>query len=244
MGEIDKPLWVRIRAGDEQAREQLILDSYEMVQRLAKKQARTLPPHVSEDDIVSFGVLGLLRAIDNYDPESNVYFESYAAASIRSLILDELRALDWAPRSLRKTQREIERSKDKLSKSLQRTPTDAEVSADTGKSIEEINTTLRKAEASHHKSLNEGDIERDTYASTEDESSGANTAAPRIADVIRELPLEEQLVLVLRYYHGMKLADVGAKLGISEPKASQIHTRAVMSLRDALKALVYVEDVA
>lgn len=245
VGEIDKELWAKIRAGDLKAREQLILDSYGLVQRLAKKQARTLPLHVSEDDIVSFGVLGLIRAIENYDPESNVYFESYAAASIRSLILDELRSLDWAPRSLRKTQREIERSRDKLSKSLERNPTDAEIAQDIGKTTEEVASTMRRAEASHHKSLDEGDAERDTYASTKDEPNpDTNTTSPRIVDIIRELPLEEQLVLVLRYYHGMKLAEVGERMGISESKASQIHTRAVMALRAALKRLIEPEDGA
>lgn len=236
---VDQELWARIRAGDREARDSVILANYGLVQRHATKIHRGLPHHVALDDIVSTGVLGLIRAIDNYDPNSNVYFESYAAASIRSRILDELRTQDWAPRSLRRLQRDLEKAKERLTKSLDREPTIQELAEELEWTTDEVSSAERRIEASHHKSLDEGDSERDLAASTSDVHPGQ---LQRLADVIRDLPTEDQTILALRYYAQMKLSSIGKLLGLTEAKASQLHIRAVMALRDALKSMTSPED--
>jgi RNA polymerase sigma factor for flagellar operon FliA len=208
--------------------------------------ARNLPQHVDISDLVSYGVLGLFRAVDRYNPDRGVNFETFAAASVRSVILDELRKLDWAPRSLRKKQRDLKTAQDELTKDLGRDPTPDEVATKLGWEVEEISSTASKAEASYHRSLDEGDPERD-WGGREGVERGVAIDAKQIRhamvlfrDVIREMPVQDQTVLVLRYFEGMKLSAVGEALKITESKASQIHARAVLVVQDNLYRLLDV----
>jgi RNA polymerase sigma factor for flagellar operon FliA len=112
--------WARAQAGDETAREEIILEHYAFVQRVAGKMSRSLPAHVDKQDLVSYGTIGLIRALNNFDPKAGVEFETYAAPSVRSVILDELRKEDWAPRSLRRSQRRTSRRRTDASPPRQR----------------------------------------------------------------------------------------------------------------------------
>lgn len=248
----DPTLWAKIRAGDGEARAWLIEQNYGLVKRLALKQARRLPAHVDSDEIISFGALGLLRAVENYDPSSNVYFETYAAASIRSLILDELRSLDWAPRSLRRKQRAIDEVTEVLTNEEGRSPTDREVAERLGLRHQDVTTTRQSTVASYHKSLDEGDPDRDWGAEDGDPSTESRaisgetvTAMDRITEAIRDMPVLAQVILALRYFSehpdangeliSPKLREVALELGITESRASQIHSRAVVQVRDAMR---------
>jgi RNA polymerase sigma factor for flagellar operon FliA len=245
---IDYALWERIKQGDESAKDEIILRNRALVERLARKMARNLPQHVDISDLVSYGVLGLLRAVGRYNPERGVNFETFAAASIRSVILDELRKLDWAPRSLRKKQRDLKTAQEDLTKDLGRAPTLEEVAEKLGWEVEEISTTTSKAEASYHRSLDEGDPDRDWVGRGDTEPGLAldakqvRYAVSLFRDVIREMPVQDQTVLVLRYFEGMKLSAVGQALGITESKASQIHARSVLVVQDNLRRLLEAAD--
>lgn len=243
---IDQDLWRRIKAGDEAAKEQIIIEIFPLVRRVSTKMWRSLPPHVDVNDIISYGSLGLMRAIANFDPTMGVPFESYAATSVRSLILDELRAEDWAPRSLRRRQREIDAAREKLLSIMDRQPTKQEIADELGCPVQDVVSVLSRTEASYHKSLDEGDPERDW--GTEDkedpnselstESDRTRVAMAALIDEIRRMPALDQVVLALRYFRGMKLAQVGALLGITETKASQVHSRAVVRVKELLQALL------
>lgn len=248
---IDYALWERIKAGDESAKEEIILRNRDLVERLARKMARNLPQHVDVSDLVSYGVLGLLRAIGRYNPDRGVNFETFAAASVRSVILDELRKLDWAPRSLRKKQRDLKGAQDQLREELGREPTRDEVAALLEWEVEEISTTISRSEASYHRSLDEGDPDRDWLGRDGETSAGAFVDVKQIQyamtafrDVIRDMPVVDQMVLTLRYFEGMKLSEVGKTLGITESRASQIHARSVLVVQESLKQLLEVSPQA
>jgi RNA polymerase sigma factor for flagellar operon FliA len=241
--DIDYALWERILQGDEKAKGEIILRNRELVERLARKMARNLPQHVDVSDLISYGVLGLMRAVGRYDPSRGVNFETFAAASIRSVILDELRKLDWAPRSLRKKQRDLKVAQDNLREELGREPTREEVAERLDCEVGEISTIISKSEASYHRSLDEGDPERDWIGGGLSLDSGAGLRQIEYAmhacrDVIRQMPVIDQVVLVLRYFDGMKLAAVGRELGITESRASQIHARAVLGVKTQLIRLL------
>ena len=245
---IDYALWERIKQGDESAKDEIILRNRELVERLARKMSRNLPQHVDISDLVSYGVLGLIRAVGRYNPERGVNFETFAAASVRSVILDELRKLDWAPRSLRKKQRDLKTAQDDLREEMGREPAAQEVAERLGWAPEEISLTISKSEASYHRSLDEGDPDRD-WAGREgaEPSQFIDTKQIRHAmtsfrDVIREMPVVDQTVLVLRYFEGMKLSAVGEALQITESKASQIHARAVLVVQENLRRLLEAAD--
>lgn len=240
---IDYPLWERYKNGEASAREEIILKNRELVERLSRKMARNLPQHVDVSDLVSYGTLGLLRAIGRYDPERGVNFETFAAASIRSVILDELRKLDWAPRSLRKKQRDLKTAQDELREDLGREPTREETAQRLEWEVGEISTTISKSEASYHRSLDEGDPDRDWVGRDGSSPLIADVKQIRFAmtafrDVIRDMPVTDQIVLVLRYFEGMKLSEVGKTLGITESRASQIHAKSVLAVQENLKRLL------
>lgn len=248
----DQHLWARVKDGDLDARDIIILQNMGLVERLARKFSRSLPQHVDVNDLISYGFLGLMRAISRYDPDRGVNFETFAAASVRSLILDELRSLDWAPRSLRKKQRDLKVAEDNLREELGREPTRVEVAQKLEWEVTEISTTISKTEASYHRSLDEGDLDRD-WADSDDVNPASTVsvdvkqirhAMQMFRDVIREMPAIDQTVLALRYYEGLKLAAVGAELGITESKASQIHARAVMVVKDQLQRLLETAPAA
>lgn len=250
----DPELWAKIRSGDKQAREKLLEGNFGLVQRISTKMHRRLPSHVDVDEIIGFGTLGLMRAVEHYRVETNVYFETYAAQSIRSLILDELRAQDWAPRSLRRRQRAIDEVMQRLMGELEREPTDEEIATALTILPSEVSEVRQATQASHHKSLDEGDPERDWGTKEDDNPSSdrlndakyVRSATDRMVDEFRQMPLLDQMVLILKYFaqepnrngelETVKLRTVGEKLGITESRASQIHSRAVVRVRDALRA--------
>src|SRR5215217_7415194 len=140
-----KDLWRRYKdERDEKARERLVLAYAPLVKYVAGRVSSGLPSHVEEADLISYGLLGLISAIDRFEPEREIKFETYAIPRIRGAIIDELRALDWVPRSVRARAREIQRANVKLEHRLQRAPTDDEIAAELGVGIDEFQDSLLK----------------------------------------------------------------------------------------------------
>lgn len=228
-------------------RERLILAYYPLVQRVAGSMSKRIPSQVDVNDLVQYGALGLIRAVEHYDPFAGVTFETYAVASIRGVMLDELRSLDWAPRSLRRRQREIDRATELLEAKLGREPHLAETARSLGVATRYVEDTLKATENSHPRSLDEVDDDdgRSRYEHVEDlRLATPHDAAERaglygkLAGLISTLKPQEQLVLALYYFEGLTLAQVGRVAGIPESRASQVHARLMMAIRTELGTLL------
>ena len=246
-----KDLWKRYKtSADERARERLVVAYAPLVKYVAGRLSVGLPAHVDEADLVSYGLTGLISAIERFDPARAVKFETYAITRIRGAIIDELRTLDWVPRSVRARAREIERANQKLEASLQRAPTDDEMAAELGVTVAEFNDSLVQISTSTLVALDElwsthdsgGDAVSllDTIADSRapDPEAVVNQSElrDRIADAIAALPEREKLVIALYYYENLTLREIGEVLGVTESRVSQLHTKAVLRLRSKLSA--------
>src|SRR6201984_656684 len=139
-----RELWRRYKQdGDSRVRERLVVAYSPLVKYVAGRTAAGLPPHVEEADLISYGLVGLISAIERFDLSRDIKFETYAIMRIKGAIIDELRSLDWVPRSVRARAREVERANAKLEHILQRAPTDQEISEEMGITIDELNDSLR-----------------------------------------------------------------------------------------------------
>lgn len=242
-------LWSRFREqGDASARDQLLVHYSPLVKFVAGRVASGLPSSVEQSDLVSYGMLGLLDALTKFDPERQIKFETYAIARIKGAMLDELRAIDWVPRSVRTKARTLERAVAELQAELHRTPTDAELAQKLGVSDRELQTMLGQVsftglvaldELLGHGSNGGGSTLADTLV---DRGPGPLAAyeveelRELLAASIRQLPERERTVVGLYYYEGLTLADIGTILGVTESRVCQIHTKAVLSLRARMAA--------
>ena len=242
-------LWRRYKAtGDDRARERLVVAYSPLVKYVAGRVSVGLSGTVDQADFVSYGIFGLIDAIDRFDPERGLAFESYGITRIKGAIIDELRALDWVPRSVRARAREIERVNMKLEARIQRAPTDEEMAAELGISVEDFHDALVQISNSTIVALDELWNVSDA---TGDQVSLLDTlpdhGAPdpqavvdqtelrdRIADAIAALPEREKLVIALYYYENLTLREIGEVLGVTESRVSQLHTKAVLRLRSKL----------
>ncbi len=243
-------LWRRYKtSGDERARERLVVAYSPLVKYVAGRMSSGLPAHVEEADLISYGLVGLISAIGRFDLSREIKFETYAIPRIRGAIIDELRSLDWVPRSVRARAREFERVNTKLEARLQRAPTDEEMATELELSVEDFQDALLQISNSTIVALDELWSVSD---STGDQVSLLDTlpdrAAPdpealvdqgevrdRIADAIAALPEREKLVVALYYYENLTLREIGEVLGVTESRVSQLHTKAVLRLRSKLQ---------
>src|ERR1700734_3132604 len=219
-----KDLWKRYKtSGDERARERLVVAYSPLVKYVAGRMGTNLPGHVDEADLISYGLTGLISAIERFDLSREIKFETYAITRIRGAIIDELRTLDWVPRSVRARAREIERANQRLEAKLQRAPSDEEMSAElwntsdsSGDQVSLLDTIPDRGAPDPQQLVDQGEL-RD-----------------RIADAIAALPEREKLVIALYYYENLTLREVGEVLGVTESRVSQLHTKAVLRLRSKL----------
>ncbi len=243
-------LWAEYKEhGDRERRDQLIVLYSPLVKYVAARVAVGLPQHVDSADLVSYGIIGLIDAIDRFDPVRAVKFETYAIPRIRGAIIDELRAIDWVPRSVRAKARAVEQAYATLEASLLRTPTDAEVAAEMGISQPELQDILRKISFVGVAALDEvfsvaGDRNDRTTLGDIIPDDGAGPGAAFEDKELKEILLQaitrlgdrERTVLSLYYYEGLTLAEIGEILGVTESRVCQIHTKAVLQLRARLGA--------
>jgi RNA polymerase sigma factor FliA len=241
-------LWQQYRKTKDQGiRDRLILTYAPLVKYVAGRLGSGLPAHVDEGDLVSYGLLGLIGAIERYDPDRDVKFETYAIARIKGAIIDELRAMDWVPRSVRSRAREIERAIVELERTLMRAPTDEEIAAKVGISNEELDRSLFEISRSSMAALDElwtpqGGGDQVALIDTIEDVAGADPEFSleqtelneALAEAIARLPEREKLVVTLYYYEELTLREIGEVLGVTESRVSQLHTKAVLRLKARL----------
>ena len=245
-------LWREYRkTGDQALRDRLILTYAPLVKFVAGRIGSGLPAHVDENDLISYGLLGLIGAIERYDPDRDVKFETYAIARIKGSIIDELRAMDWVPRSVRARARAIERAIAQLEAQLHRAPTDDEIATKLGISEEELDSSLTDISRSSIAALDElwtissssGDQVAliDTIEDTEgpEPQSALDLTETReaLAESISALPEREKIVITLYYYEELTLREIGEVLGVTESRVSQLHTKAILRLRARLSGV-------
>jgi RNA polymerase sigma factor for flagellar operon FliA len=224
---------------DPDAREWLVVHYASLVKFVAGRLAAGLPKSVDTGDLVSAGVFGLMTAIDRFDPNHGVKFDSFAVPRIRGAILDGLRALDWVPRSVRAKARSVQDAITSLEHSLGRSPTDEEIAAHLKIDVEELHGWLSDVAAGAVGPLDHVALD-DTPASGGVETQpGRALEEEELRDAMRRemtrLPEREQAVLVLYYEDGLTLAEIGEALGVTESRVSQIHSKAVLQLRSRLQ---------
>ena len=241
-------LWAQYGADPStDARERLILHHSPLVKFVAGRVAAGLPQSIEQSDLVSYGIFGLIDAIDKFDPERGFKFETYAISRIKGAIIDELRSIDWVPRSIRSKARAIERAYSKLENELKRSPDDTEMATEMGITEAELSQTLSQISFV-------GVVALDEVVSSGEKGSGTTTVGDTVADkvndpvaafeveemkhlladAINRMPDRERLVLTLYYYEALTLAEIGSVLGVTESRVCQIHTKAILQLRGRL----------
>ena len=239
--------WRRFKEeGDPVSRDSLILHFSPLVKFVAGRVGVGLPRNVEQADLISYGMFGLIDAIDKFDLERKIKFETYAVNRIKGAILDELRALDWVPRSVRARAREIQRSMAELEHRLQRSPTEDELAAHMGVPLATLQDQLGEISALGFVALDElldpaergsasmGDLVADPKAIDPGGNFEDQENRWFLSDAINRLPERERLVITLYYYEGMTLSEIGDVLGVTESRICQIHTKSVMSLRNRM----------
>lgn len=229
-------------------RDELILEHLPQIKYIAQRISAKLPSHVELNDLVSAGVLGLLDAIEKFDPNRGVKFKTYAELRIKGAILDSLRNLDWAPRSLRKKSKDLERVYRELEQRFGRPATDKEVCDEMEISLEEFYELVDQI-----KGLNLGSFQE--LASQEEDRNAEPLVkyipdAPQLdpffvfhkseiqkilATAIDTLPKKERLVVSLYYFDELTMKEIGKVLGVNESRVSQLHTKAMLRLRTKLR---------
>lgn len=242
-----RELWRRFKTqGDEQARERLVVAYSPLVKFVAGRLSSGLPSHVEESDLISYGLIGLIGAIERFDPSREIKFETFAVARVKGAIIDELRSLDWVPRSVRARASAVEKAHSVLEGKLQRTPTEEEVAERLELTVDEFRGALLDIANSSVLALDdlwsfadpEGGSEMSVIDTIQDPAAvDPHTEAQtselkdRLADAIEGLPERERLVVALYYYENLTLREIGEVLGVTESRVSQLHTKAMLALR-------------
>jgi len=226
---------------DPAERERLVLEHLPLVRCIAKRVHDRLPSSVLLDDLVNSGILGLLDAINKYDPTKLVDLRIYATHRIRGAILDSLRGLDWSPRLLRKKGRALDEVRERLTSLLHREPTEAELAKETGCGIEELRQLEENLLRADLATLQEQSIDEengdgmDDCPSDEEESPYALCYQQEVRDLLRDaitqLSDRERQLLALYYYDELTMKEVGAVLGVGEARVSQMHSAVVRKVR-------------
>jgi RNA polymerase sigma factor FliA len=245
-----KELWRRFkRDGDRDARDRLILSYSPLVKYVAGRMGSGLPAHIEESDLISYGLLGLIGALERFDPHREIKFETYAISRIKGSIIDELRSLDWVPRSVRAKAREIERVCALLENRLQRAPTDEEIAAELGIDNSEFQHNLTQISNTSLVALDElwaisgSDGDTASLIDTIEDPKGRDPSRmldlsemkARLAAAIDALPPREKVVIALYYYENLTLREIGEVLGVTESRVSQLHTKAILRLKGRLR---------
>src|ERR671936_784502 len=248
-----KDLWRRYKQdNDESARERLVVAYSPLVKFIAGRMASGLPSHVEESDLISYGLLGLIGAIERFDLDREIKFETFAVARVKGAIIDELRSLDWVPRSVRARARDVEKAHAELEGELQRSPSDEEMAQKLDITVDEFQESLLEIANSSVLALDdlwtfadpEGgggqisvlDTIHDPNAVDPETEAHTSELKDRLADAIESLPERERLVVALYYYENLTLREIGEVLGVTESRVSQLHTKAVLRLKARLQS--------
>ncbi len=241
--------WKRyMRHGSPEVRARLLKEYLPLVRNVAGRMAIGFPRSVELQDLINTGVIGLVEAFGNFDPARGVKFETYAVPRIRGAILDELRALDWVPRSTRARSREIDRANLHLENRFGRQPTNDELAKKVGCTVDELLAAKGDASCSTLLSLDETvyreddnhqvpriEIIKDTSKPTALGDLEKSELRAFLVTAIDRLTEQEKLVIALYYFEELTLKEIGEVMSISESRVSQIHTKAVLKLRGMIK---------
>ncbi|MFQ5822912.1 MAG: sigma-70 family RNA polymerase sigma factor [bacterium] len=229
------------------AKEKLLTNYLPLVKYVAGKMMFTLPSSVDYNDLLSAGVIGLMGALDRFNPDQGVKFETFVLPRIKGAILDELRTLDWAPRSLRSKARMVDRANEHLEKELGREACDQEIAQELKMDLDEYKAVLRDLTIASLLSLDGGRVEdTEHFTSMYDLLENPQSENPYrsleheemkklLIEAIENLNEQEKIVMALYYYEELTLKEIGQVLNITESRVSQIHSKAIESLKSALE---------
>lgn len=243
-------LWLELKSEQSQdARDKLILHFSPLVKYVAGRISANLPQNVESADLVSYGIFGLIDAIEKFDLSREIKFETYAMSRIKGAIIDELRALDWVPRSVRHRSKELENAYIVLENRFKRVPTDEEVAEELSISIKDLHNLLTQLSYTSVVALEElwaVGSDKEDKVSLIDTIEDHNSSDPSdifelsemkeiLADAIDRLPEREKIVIALYYYESLTLREIGEVLSVTESRVSQLHTKAVIRLKAKLR---------
>lgn len=243
----EKECWRRYKEGGEpSARDQLILHHMRIVKYIAGRMAIHVPSNVEMDDLVGWGCIGLMDAVEKYDHTQEIKFSTYASIRIRGAIIDQIRSLDWAPRSLRTMARKVGAAREKLRHAEGREPSTDAIADEVGTTPEHVEETMAQLQTAQVLSLDDYIPSEDSGETRKVEMIGSNSAPhpaqaaenqerkERLVQAILNLPDQQQKVLNLYYYEELTLKEIGAVLSVSESRICQIHSAAMKKLRKAV----------
>jgi RNA polymerase sigma factor for flagellar operon FliA len=233
-------------------KEDIVLEHAPLIRYIVNRIAVRLPSHIDLDDLHNTGVIGLMDAIEKYDPGKNCKFKTYAEFRIKGAILDQLRSLDWVPRSVRQKGRKLEKAYGEVEQRLGRSANEDEVADSLGLELDKFHTLINQVRGISLVNLEEirgtnsdgdragtfADIIEDVHSENPFASLKLMETKHVISDTIGSLPEKERLVISLYYYEDLNMKEIGNILGITESRVCQIHTKAVMRLRSKLKGMV------
>lgn len=240
-------LWNRFKIhGDHRARNEIIDRYAYLVKITAGRVVTSLPPNLERDDLVSAGIIGLIRAVDQFDAERKVKFETYAIALVRGAILEMLREQDWVPRSIRERVKALERTYARLDTALGRPATDEEIAEGMEMSVDDLHHLLAETSRTSLVSLDDillgtdsgekislSDVIQDDCPSPPHEAERGDMRS-KLTRAVERLPERERLSIALYYYEGLTFKEIGKVLRVSESRVYQLHTQAVLRLKGYL----------
>jgi RNA polymerase sigma factor for flagellar operon FliA len=227
-------LWATYRKEPSlELRNRLVLQYSPLVKYVAGRLRTRLPDSVEYGDLVSDGIIGLMEAIDRFDPGRGLAFQTFAVPRIRGAMVDALRGLDWVPRSVRDKVRRVEEAQQRLETRLGRIPEDPEIAEELGITLAALRELYAKVAFTNVATVEDLELadELSAAATQEIEDDQAKAALLR---VVRELPERDQVIIALYYFEGFTLAEIGQVLGVTESRVSQLHSRATLVLRGRL----------
>lgn len=243
----EKQLWVEYKkSGNLKIREQLILQYIPLVKYVVGRMITNLPKNVEYDDLVEYGIIGLLDAVEKFDVSKEIVFKTYAVTRIRGSIYDELRSQDWVPRSVRKMAKDVEKAYVYLENKLGRIPSEEEVAEYLEISIKKLDELYAKVDLGNLNSLDDiiydGGETTTTVANVVEDKKAVNAQTSlekqelksALVERLDELKENERLVITLYYYEKLTLKEIGRVLDISESRVSQIHSKSILKLRSKL----------
>ena len=231
-------------------KEKIVLEHTPLIRYIVNRIAVRLPSHIDLDDLHNTGVIGLMDAIDKYDPEKNCKFKTYAEFRIKGAILDQLRSLDWVPRSIRQKSRRLEQAYSEVEQRLGRSASEQEIAESLGIQLHEFHFLVNQVRGISMVNLEEmrsggdsdhpafGEIFEDVKAENPFSSLKSRELRQAVADCIAGIPEKERLVISLYYYEDLNMKEIGGVLGITESRVCQIHTKAVARLRAKLRMVL------
>ncbi len=236
-------------------RERLMVEQLPQVKYIAKRIHDRLPPHVLLEDLIHAGILGLIEAIQRYEPARHVELRSYAKHRIHGAILDSLRDLDWSPRPLRRKARRIEEAQQRLRARLGYSPSESQLAEELGMGLDKFQHLLGELRGLDLRSLQSETMEegsgRETHNNTQTEPPEdpfslclRSEMTGLLAKAVEELPERERQLLALYYYEELTMKEAGAVLGIGEARVSQLHAAAIVRLRARMSELLSVQKAA